>query len=349
MKILNFRRFTLAAALVLIAPGALRADDDNSTNRNHLRFSARAGFNINARFKNLGALNLTPNGRLTPNGDHYNYDNGYVLTDVSGSAGGQTWYWGYDAPSQISGNTILMSRSSVMPNTASPDGVSGGDPNFGWELTYSRELGSRGKWRYGIEATLNYTKVSFNDQSTFSGNVNQVTDAYAFTPGTTPPATPPPYQGTFNGPGFLLGSTPVSSTSTVVGSAVIQGQRKFDSDIWGTRVGPYLEYPLTDRLDLSFSAGLAAGLLVNSASWNETILINGVQTGTSIGSGHNTGVIWGGYASANLSWQVSRRWSAEAGVQFQDLGIYRQNVGSRAIELDLSKSVFVGLSVGCKF
>jgi len=38
MKILNFRRFTLAAALVLIAPGALRADDDNSTNRNHLRF-----------------------------------------------------------------------------------------------------------------------------------------------------------------------------------------------------------------------------------------------------------------------------------------------------------------------
>src|ERR1700722_5672395 len=166
MKIFKFHRFILAAALVLLAPGALRADDDNSTNRNHLRFSARAGFNINARFKNLGALNLTPNGRLTPNGDHYNYNNGYVLTDVSGNAGGQTWYWGYDAPSQISGNTILMSRSSVMPNTASPDGVSSGDPNFGWELTFSRELGTRGKWRYGLEAALNYTKVSFNDHST---------------------------------------------------------------------------------------------------------------------------------------------------------------------------------------
>src|SRR5256885_10986486 len=42
------------------------------------------------------------------------FRSGYVLTDVSGNLGGQTWYWGYDdSASQISGNTILLNRSTV--------------------------------------------------------------------------------------------------------------------------------------------------------------------------------------------------------------------------------------------
>jgi hypothetical protein len=344
-----FTRSMLAASMTLVPATTLLAQQDDSTNYNHFRFSARAGFNVSARFKNLGALTLTPSTRTTPDGSHYNYDNGYVLTDVSGSAGGQTWNWGYDAPSQISGNTILMSRSTPDANTASSAGTDNGDANLGWEIDYDRELGTIGKWRYGIEAAINWTKVGFNDHSTISGNVNQTTDAYAFTPGTTPPSTPPAYQGTFNGPGFLLGSTPISSRTTTTSGALVVGQRQFNSDIWGIRLGPYFEYPLTKRLDVSLSAGLAAGVLVNSASWNEVIYIGGAQAATSVGSGNNTGFVWGGYASADLSYQFTKHWSAEAGVQFQDLGVYQQNVGSRAIELDLSKSLFATFSIGCKF
>ncbi|HWF18136.1 MAG TPA: hypothetical protein VG754_02670 [Verrucomicrobiae bacterium] len=351
MNYRSFAWFTLAAApFALLAPKTAFAQDDGSTtNLNHFRLSARVGFNITGRFKNLGSLTLTPSGRTTPNGDPYNYDNGYVLTDVSGSAGGQTWYWGYDGPGQISGNTILMTRSTPSGNTEAPGGIGSGDPDPGFEFVYDRELGSHGKLHYGVEAAINYTRVSFNDHSAFAGNVTHRTDAYPFTPGTTPPATPPPYQGTYDGPGFLLGATPISSSTVTTGGAIITGQREFDSDIIGFRLGPYVEYPLTQKLDLSVSAGLAVGFLMNSASWNEVITIGGNQAATSSGSGNNTAFVLGGYISADLSYQFSKRWSAEGGVQFQDLGTYQQNVGTRAIELDLSKSLFVTLSVGYHF
>jgi hypothetical protein len=344
MRNLQLIRYVLAAGLALLAPTSLVAQQDDTASLNHLSLSARAGFNITGRFKDLGNVTLT-SPRVAPDGFHYT--NGYVLTDISGNMGGQTWNWGYSNATQISGNTILMSTLEPDVNAESPNGLNSGDISWGWELTYDRELGSSGNWHYGVEGAINYTTVSFNDSSTFSGLVNQVTDAFAFTPGTTPPTAP--YQGTFNGPGFLIGSTPSSSTSTVVGNSVITGHRQFDSDIWGVRLGPYVEYSLTDKLDISLSAGLAAGLLVNSASWNETIFISGNQAGTSVGSGDSTGTVWGGYVSANVAWEFTSHWTVEGGVQFQDLGKYQQDVGSRAVELDLSKSLFVKLGVGCRF
>ncbi len=349
MRNLHLMRYFLAAAIALLVPGALRAQDDDATNLNHLSLSARAGFNITSRFKNLGTLTLTPSARLTPDGNPYNYDNGYVYTDVSGNAGGQTWNWGYDTAGQVSmaNSTISMTRSTPSVNSESPNGVNSGDLNWGWELNYDRELGSSGNWHFGVEGAINYTTVSFKDNSSFGGLVSQITDVYGYTPGTTPPTAP--YQGTFNGAGFLIGSTPISSSSSIVGNSVVMGQREFDSDIWGLRIGPYVEYSLTDNLDISLSGGLAAGLLVNSTSWNEVILVSGNSAATSVGSGNNTATVWGGYVSANLAWQFTKHWTVEGGVQFQDLGVYDQNVGSRQVELDLSKSLFVKLGVGCKF
>jgi outer membrane scaffolding protein for murein synthesis (MipA/OmpV family) len=77
--------------------------------------------------------------------------------------------------------------------------------------------------------------------------------------------------------------------------------------------------------------------------------VGGNQAAVSAGSGSNTAVVWGGYAAANLTWQFSRHWSAEGGVQFQSLGKYEQDIGTRSIALDLSKSLFATLSVGYKF
>src|SRR5690242_12453854 len=96
--------------VLLLLPGVVRGDD--ATNR--LTFSARIGFNISARFNGVaGAAPLRAAPRLTPNGDPYNYDNGYVLTDVSGNFGGETWYWGYDSTAaQVSGNSISFNRSA---------------------------------------------------------------------------------------------------------------------------------------------------------------------------------------------------------------------------------------------
>ena len=347
----NQTSITLALAIGATSlTGLLHAEQAQTNRLNRFSFDARFGLNVTARFKNLGRLTLQPATRTTPDGTPYNYDDGYVLTDISGNYGGQTWNWGYDQPSQISGNNILMSRTQIDANTASPAGKSEDNPNLGAELAYNRELGQRGKMHYGIEAAVNFFNISLQDKSSFAGGVFRTTDAYPFTPGTTPPLTPPTYQGTYAGPGFVLGDTPVSSTTTFLpGGANITGQRQFDANIWGFRLGPYAQIPLGTNFDLSFSAGLAAGLVCSSASWHETVTVTGGPTATSAGRGSDMSLLLGGYASAKATYHLSQRWSLEGGVQFQTLGVYDKSVGGRKVELDLSKSIFIVVGLGYSF
>jgi hypothetical protein len=82
------------------------------------------------------------------------------------------------------------------------------------------------------------------------------------------PLTLPAYQGTFAGPGFLPGSTPLSSTTALVpGASRISGERKSAADIWGLRLGPSAEFAVFGVMRLSLSGGVAAGLVNGSFSW----------------------------------------------------------------------------------
>src|ERR1051326_9177978 len=122
----NHRTLTLFMAICAAPiPGVVRAAEpelkQRQTNQlNRFSFDARFGFNIKSRFKDLGRLSLRPNTRKTPDGDSYNYDDGYVHQDVSGNYGGQTWNWGYDRPGQISGDTFQMHQSKPLGSSKSP-------------------------------------------------------------------------------------------------------------------------------------------------------------------------------------------------------------------------------------
>ncbi len=321
------------------------------TNRlNRFSLNARFGLNISAKFRSMSGISLTAPPRTTPDGSQYNYDDGYVLPSSINSAFPVTWNWGYDQAGQIAGNTILMHRSTVSADAPSGAGIDGGNPQSGFEFTYDRELGNRDKLHYGLEAAVNYMNLSLKDTTTFSGNVSTLTDAYPFTPGTTPPPTPPAYQGSFAGPGFLLGNTPVSTTTTsILGGATIVDQRNYNADIWGFRLGPYAEYPLNQNIDLWLSGGLAVAVADGSASWTETASLAGGGTMVGSGGGSDLGLLWGGYLSAQVAWQLSERWSAEGGVQYQYLGTYEHNFGGQAIQLDLSKSMFITIGLGYSF
>lgn len=338
-----------ALAVALFASSAFAADQTDTNRLNRFGFSARIGFGVTAKFKSLGQLSLAA-PRTTPNGNAFNYDDGYVLTDISGNAGDQTWYWGYDGPGQISGDSILMHRSTVLPNLGSAQGRTDDDPNLGGELTYNRELCTSGRWRFGLEAAVNFMTFGLDDRRPLSASVSRLTDTYPFTPGTTPPIAPPTYQGSYDGPGFVIGATPTGSTTVIVpNGATVTGQRKYDADIWGFRLGPYAQIALCTNVDLTLSAGLAAGLVCDSASWNETINVTGGGTATSTGRGSDTGLLLGGYASAKATWHLSERWSLDGGVQFQSLGVYNHSLGGRKVELDLSKSIFIVIGLGYSF
>jgi hypothetical protein len=317
---------------------------------NRITLSGRVGFNISAHFKGLSTLPPPSSTRTTPNGDRYNYDDGYVLVDNSGNFGGQTWYWGYDDSSrQISGNNIVLSRSTLNGNAGSAKAED--DPSYGAELLYSRLLFTKDKLRIGFEVAANFLNMSLTDNSALSASVTRTSYPFPFTPGTTPPDATPgePYQGTKLGPGFVIGDTPGEPTVAVVPGATIDGHRKFDANLWGFRLGPYLEYPLNPSLKLSLSGGLAGAYVDADVSWNETVIINGVRGETLSGSGHTDPMCWGFYVGGSVAWQFAEHWGVLLGMQYQDLGKLNRSFGGRDVELDLSESIFATLGISYHF
>jgi hypothetical protein len=203
--------------------------------------------------------------------------------------------------------------------------------------------------RYGVEGALNYMPISMENNGSY--NVSVTTDTYSF--GGIPGQTPVPgHQGLYNGnpydPVLVWSPRPIPPSMTTPGGTLLT-QNHFDADLWGGRLGPYVEFPLGKKLDLRLSAGLAVGLLDGSSSWQEKLSLNGNNLGSLSGSGDNFDVLWGYYASLNATWQINHRWGVAGGVQYQDLGTYSHNFAGRGVELDLSRTLFVELGVSYSF
>jgi hypothetical protein len=325
----------------------------NSVNR--VTASLRFGLNITGKFKGIGAgFNPSPAAHppTTPDGNPYNYGDGYVYPSALPSGSGLTWNWGYDSQSQVNtaNNTVGLDRTSANSSEQSTDV----DQNPGFEITYCRELGIKEDWhhmRYGVEGAFNYMPVSFNISGTYNEDIT--TYSYPFAPGTVPPGynTPSllPYQGSYAGPGFIIGSTPVVSPPTPISGASLFVQDSFNADMWGFRLGPYVEFPLGDKFNLHLSGGLSVGLLNSSASWSEKLILPSAAPQTLSGSGNDFSALFGGYISLEADYQINPSWDVEADVQFQDLGTYDHNFGERGAELDLSQSVYLEVGVSYSF
>jgi hypothetical protein len=347
----GFRLALLVFGLMSSVSTNLFAEDQGTNYLDRVTASARFGFNLSARFRGLASLPQPMSSRLTPSGGRYNYDDGYALADISGNHDGQTWYWGYDSSaSQISGNNILLSRSSVTGG-APPQSLDS-DPTIGAEIVYRRQLFVQKNGRFGFEVAANYQNMHVSGSSYGTANVNRTTDAYPYTTGTTPPTatSSSPYQGSFEGPGFVIGDSPVSSTTTVItDGATVVGSQHLETDIWGFRLGPYLDIPLADQWTLSFSGGLAVGLINPSVSWSETVSVAGGGAGSISASASDSRALWGGYFAGSLTWQLSDRWSLLAGVQYQKLQEYEHSFAGQKVELNLQSSFFLTMGVGFSF
>jgi hypothetical protein len=324
------------------------------------------GFNISASFKNLGGYPALGNSGRTPNGALWNYDNGYNLDDSPGTPPGQTWYWGYINASQVHDGNLYLSRSSANGDVAS--GAREDDPQQpGFELTYNRLIGKVGKGHWGLEGAFNYMNFSLHDNRTLLGNVTVQTDAYALN-GVIPPQ--PPYFGTYEGPipggpnRPVISDTPIAQKPTFMpNGAVISGERKIDADLYGLRIGPYLDFPITKKITLGLSGGFAAVSVQSQFKFNETVSVPSVATTvppavpggppansvTRVGAGSHSDFLFGGYVAGNFSYAFNKSWSALASAQFQDVGRFSQKLGGKQADLDLSESIFVTIGVGYSF
>ena len=324
---------------------------------NRVTVSLRYGLNISGGFKGTGST-FAPNAplkatRFTPHGDKYNYDDGYALPDISGSQDGYSWYWGYDAANQVdatAANTIDLHRTDA---TGMPGKNSGDDdgPNLGLEVAWNYELG-RDEWRqiyYGVEMAVNWMPVDFSQDSIFGVTLTPVTDTYGYTPGTTPPSAALPYQGSYGQAGFVINYPRQNSVAGQSAAASFIVQQDFDANIWGFRLGPYLEYLPSEKWSLHLGGGLALGLIDANASWRETLSVTGGDTTSLSGGGDDLSLLAGFYIGVSAQYKFNERWSVEAGVQYQDIGTYDHNFGGRSVELDLSSSVFIHAGISYSF
>jgi len=330
----------------------------DSTNR--VTLSVRFGLNVHARFKGIGG-GLLPNlgsggGQVTPDGDQYNYSDGYVgngstlRADSTGNFLGYTSYWGYDHAGQYNpaANTFTFQNISSAGIPSGMADTENGCP--GMELTYNWQLGEKENWhhlRYGIEAAINYMRFTMDGSSAFG--IFSTTDVYQFggIPNQQPAAG---YTGNWAGnPGDPVLVVPGSSGPSSLTYNFL-AQQDFDANIWGIRLGPYIEYPFSKKWNLHLSGGLAVGLVDAEVNWKESLTtVANNSTVTAAGGGRDVSLLWGYYVALDASYQISKRWGIEAGVQFQDLGTYSHNFSGRIAELDLSNSLFIQAGISYSF
>ena len=351
--------------------GVATAEQDSQSyyidSEDSLSFSLRFGLNMSAKVSGTGSwlngANNNSSGRYTPNGLPYNYANGYVLTDVSGDAGNQTVNYGYDTAGQVTGTAGVQQYLNL--NRVAASGIAGTqndpvyDPRIGCELTYNHLFGVKEEWhhlRFGLEAAANYTPIAFHN-TYLNGSVTESVEqyTYAFASGVTAPAAP--FQGNFNGAGpngnpyAILGDQVIGTQAlSSIPNCTFIAQQDFRGNLWGFRLGPYLEMPVTQKLSVHVSGGFAAGLMDADASWNESITLpHGGVTSSEHGGGDDLSPLWGEYARLDFAWQFNQHWGAEVGAQYQNLGIYSHNFGGREFSLDFSQSIFVEAGISYTF
>jgi hypothetical protein len=327
-------------------PGPINLETDSGPGYNRVAVSYRPAFNVSVSFENVGSFAALNRLKTTPSGDFYNYDDGYVLRDISKSTQ-DTWYWGHENAGADQ-NVVSLHRSYAEPVDASSD-----DVHQGAEMTYWRRLGLLANGHWGFVCAFNFNSIEYQERGPFSISAFQRTDNYA---ALAPPPPAPPYYGTYEGPvpggpaRPLISLKPTSSTvASLPGGATVSGEHTYEAELFGLRLGPYFELPLARRLTLSLSGGLALGWLHGDYSFEETTTLTSLGSVSEQGSSTETELLVGGFAAAELWYALSQDWSAFVGVQYQYLGSSTQRASDKEVTVDLGESVFMTVGLGYAF
>jgi hypothetical protein len=317
--------------------GIQKVSEDDDWTR-HFRIGAFVGMNISANFSMKGIFNLP--GNNAANGI---YDDGYVRTDNTGNAFGQTGYWGYNQASQLVGSQLTMhSTTSYSTSSSSEDR---GSAFVGFDMAYGANLWDWGRARIGWELGFGLLPISITDNRPMSASVAQSTIVFN-TGGIVVPGAP--YQGGFNRQGEPTISTNISSSSSTIIPGTVTGSHTLDVILYTVRLGPSVYWDLNDYFGLSAGAGPAVGIMSGSLKYNETIT---TTTSTSNnGQIDATDVIYGGYVNASLIYHVpGENGDLYLGAQYMSLGNATISGGGREGRLNLGGQVYITAGINWSF
>lgn len=366
----------LPAALLAVPHGDAPAQTGNlgpwswdqpGRSPNRLALAYRMGFNVDVQFRGLGSFDYLPGvnpGPASGAQEHRTYDDGFNRVDSNlntygGVLGlqhpGATWYWNHDRNAQVVdvGGTRYVEMHAAQSPTTFRSGKKDADPLHGVELSFERQIQSSARWSWGVAGAFNYTRLEVRDASARTADVEQVRDRFEvpldaetnerFVPDAQD------HMGTLNGPGPLLGSHPLRTVLTLTDEAAIKGRREFEADLFGIRLGPYVQCAFGDKVSGYLGGGLALVCVASDFRFTETATFRGRTYADRAGSGSNSDWLVGGYVAGSMSYRLNEAWQLLAGAQFQSTGTYKHTVKGKQAWMDLEQAFFVTVGVSYSF
>lgn len=327
-------RSLLSSGLLIVAGTSSALSSEPIPRPNRLTFGPRLGFNVEAGFASSLGDPATNPGPATGGGLDRTYEDGFVLVDSSGNAGGKTWYWGYDNSSQVNtaADTITMNAVTSGGDAAINDIV--GDPYVGGELTYTRYFFEWGRANWGLELGGSFMPVEIEDDSTLTTLLTSVSDSFSLG-GVVPPAAP--YAGTFEGPGVVIGDAPTRTGAER--QASFAGHREVETTAFAIRLGPSVDIPLGKPLWMQLSGGLHALYADTEFSYRETVTVQGAaQPFQQTGSASEQDWIFGAYLRGQVLWTLSSSVGVFANVEYLMTDELEISAGNHRATLDFSSS-----------
>ena len=307
----------------------------------HFRIGAMAGLNLSANFTMNGRFNISGN-----NAGAGVYNDGYVLTDQTGNAGGLTGFWGYNNASQYNAAAQTLDFHSATSFSATGSSKDDGGPFPGFDMAYGDNLWYWKHARVGWELGFGLLPVNIKDTHPMAATVNQSTYTFG-TDGIVVPQAP--YRGGASGQGEpVIADTPQSTSYDTLSRGTVTGSRSLDMMVYTVRLGPSFYWDLNDYFGVSFGAGPALGIVSGNYAYNETIAAGG-STAHNTGAFSTTQVVFGGYVNGTFLYHVINDADLYLSAEYMPLGSVSMSQGGRTGKLNLGGQVYISAGINWPF
>jgi len=339
------------AAVVMVTCAGARAEAQDwwlttpKTNdrTRHFRLGPVVGLNMRANFKMNGEFPISGSG------EPGTYDDGYVLVDETGNAGGYTWYWGYTNSTQfiaphddMNGTLTFHSASSFELNdSTSVDSAA----QVGIDLVYGGKLIKSGDALVNWEFGFMWMPIYIEDDRQLSATFTRTT--YVFDTGdiVVPSA---PYNGGPSGPGPTIHADPTPGIPEIT-PGTITGSRALDVSLYNFRLGPSMHWEVNSWFAFSVGGGAAMGLTTAEYKYDETMRFGDGGKALNKNSFGSTDVMFGGYAGATLFFHTPEKADIFLSAQYMALGKVEVSSQGREASLDLGGQVYLSVGVNWSF
>jgi len=122
--------------------------------------------------------------------------------------------------------------------------------------------------------------------------------------------------------------------------------------MYGFKLGPFIEVPLSKRLAFQLNGGLALAAVDSEFRYTVSGLTGGYNYAnpvTRADSVSKTDWLVGGCIGGRFNWAITKNCSLYLGAEYQNLGEYSLRVGNKGVKLDLGQSFLINAGVGYSF